>query len=78
MVGWWQMPGVAGEWQPTLSRRESRNLKQRSGAPESGVVVCFSPRESFFIRPNVVFVGFMMDSETRSFTEPLQVATSGL
>ena len=28
----------------------------------------------FFIRPNVVFVGLMMDSEARSFIEPLQVA----
>ena len=42
------------------------------------MVVCFGLGESIFIRPNVVFVGFMVDSEARSFIEPLQAATSSL
>ena len=43
---------------------------------EGGVVVCSSLRESFFMRPNVVFVGFMMDGEARSFIVPLKTPTS--
>ena len=45
---------------------------------DGGVVVCFGFGKSFFIRPNVVFVGFMVDGVSRSFIEPLQALTSGL
>ena len=45
---------------------------------EGGIVVCFSLRERFFIRPNVVFVGFIIDGEARSFIEPLEAVTISL
>ena len=76
----WGGTGVSGggRCQELLENGSHLFLEEVQEISEGGVVVCFGLGESFFIRPNVVFVGFMVDSEARYFIEPLQVSTSGL